>query len=408
MTEQVSDLVLHNNYRQAQSISLSFKQGDKSIEALRGLINSQEEKGKLNRSLEFIPSDEEITERKNAGLGVTRPVISVMISYAKNEMKEELAKARIAEDGYLAKEAEKVFPGELVNAYKNEIHEHPLLSEIVATQVSNDLFNIMGAAFAHRIMSSTGCSFLELAKAWVAARDIFDLPELLAEIESLDNKIASAVQAELINKLKRMVRHASRWIVRRHREQLDCASLIETYKTSLHEVKTNLPKLLSEKSLLKRQAELAYAEQEGVPKALAEKLCNTEQSYALLNIIDVATKLKLDAKLAAQAYFFSEEKLKLTDISGQLNLLPVDSHWQSLAREAMRDDLEWQQKRITRAVLLTMQDKDVEKAYLDWQTQHQSLADRWLKMTDALSAVSTPEFSMCQVALRELLDLSKS
>ncbi|WP_417696365.1 NAD-glutamate dehydrogenase [Psychromonas sp.] len=408
MTDQVSDLVLHNNYRQAQSISLSFLQGHKSIESLRGLINSQEEKGKLNRSLEFIPSDEEITERKNAGLGLTRPVISVMISYAKNEMKEELAKARIAEDGYLAKEAEKVFPAELVKAYKAEIHEHSLLSELVATKVSNDLFNIMGASFAYRIMSSTGCSFLELAKAWVAARDIFDLPELLAEIESLDNKIASAVQAELINKLKRMVRHASRWIIRSHREQLDCASLIKKYRTSLQEVKANLPKLLSEQSLKQRQAELDKAEKEGVPAILAEKLCNTEQSYALLNIIDVASKLKLDPQLAASVYFYSEENLKLADISAQLNLLPVDSHWQLLAREAMRDDLEWQQKRITRAILLMIEGKEFVKAYYDWLELHKNLATRWHKMTEALSAVSTPEFSMCQVALRELLDLSKS
>ena len=408
MTGQVSELVLHNNYRQAQSISLSYLQGHKGIEEFRGLINSQEEKGKLNRSLEFIPSDEEITERKNAELGVTRPVISVMISYAKNEMKEELAKARIAEDGYLAKEAEKIFPGELVKSYKAEIHEHPLLSEIVATQVSNDLFNVMGATFAYRIMSSTGCSFLDLAKAWVAARDIFNLPELLAEIESLDNQIDSAVQTELMNKLMRMVRHATRWFIRSHREQLDCATLIKKYKTSLHAVKANLPKLLSERSLQERQLELDNAKEQGVPIALVEKLSNTEQSYALLNIIDVASKLKVDPQLAAHVYFYSEEKLKLADIAAQLNLLPVDSHWQSLAREAMRDDLEWQQKRITRAVLLTLHDKDVEKAYLDWQVQHQSLADRWHKMTEALSAVSLPEFSMCQVALRELLDLSKS
>ncbi|TEW50663.1 NAD-glutamate dehydrogenase [Psychromonas algicola] len=408
MTDEVSALVLHNNYRQAQSISLAYKQGYQDIEEYRRLIDSQEEKGKLNRALEFIPTDEGITERKNAELGLVRPCISVMISYAKNEMKEELAKARIAEDGYLAKEAEKIFPAALVKAYQSEIHEHPLLSEIVATQVSNDLFNVMGATFAHRIMTSTGCSFLDLAKAWVAARDIFNLPELLADIESLDNKIDNQVQVTLINKLVRMVSHATRWIIRNDRDQLDCALLIEKYKSSLQAVKNNLPKLLSEQILQQREVELAKAKKEGVPDLLANKLSNTEQSYALLSIISVASKLEVDAQLAAQVYFFAEEKLKLVNISLQLNLLPADSHWQSLAKEAMRDDLEWQQKRITGAILLLLKGKDVAKAYTDWESQHQSLADRWHKMSDALTAVSVPEFSMCQVALRELLDLSKS
>ena len=400
-------LCLHNNYRQAQSISISYKHGHQSIEEFRGLIDSQEEKGKLNRALEYIPTDEAITERKNAGMGLMRPGISVMLSYAKNEMKEELAKARIAEDSYLAKEAEKIFPAELVKSYKSEIHEHPLLSEIVATQVSNDLFNVMGATFAHRIMSSTGCSFLELAKGWVAARDIFNLPELLADIESLDNQIDNEVQAKLIYKLIRMVRHACRWIIRNDRDQLDCAALIKKYKSSLHAVKVNLPKLLSEESLQARELALNEAKTEGVPKELSEKLSNTKQSYSLLSIIAVASKLDVDAQLAAQVYFYSEERLKLNKMALQLNLLPVDTHWQSLAREAMRDDLEWQQKRITKAILLTLKGKDVEKAYTDWEIQHQSLADRWHKMADALIAVSMPEFSMCQVALRELLDLSK-
>ena len=408
MTDEVSALVLHNNYRQAQSISLAYKQGYQDIEEFRRLIDNQEEKGKLNRALEFIPTDEVITERKNAELGLVRPCISVMISYAKNEMKEELAKARIAEDGYLAKEAEKIFPEALVKSYQSEIHEHPLLSEIVATQVSNDLFNVMGATFAHRLMTSTGCEFLDLAKAWVAARDIFNLPELLAEIESLDNKIDNQIQVELMSKLVQMVSHATRWIIRSDREHLDCESLIKKYKTSLQTVKNNLPKVLSDQALQQREVELAKAKKEGVPNSLANKLSNTEQSYALLSIISVASKLELDPQLAAQVYFYAEEKLKLVNISLQLNLLPADSYWQSLAKEAMRDDLEWQQKRIAGAILVLLQGKNVAKAYTDWESQHQSLADRWYKMSDALSAVSVPEFSMCQVALRELLDLSKS
>jgi len=408
MTDEVSALVLHNNYRQAQSISLAYKQGYQDIEEFRRLIDSQEEKGKLNRGLEFIPSDEMITERKNAELGLVRPCISVMISYAKNEMKEELAKARISEDSYLAKEAEKIFPAALVKSYPSEIHEHPLLSEIVATQVSNDLFNVMGATFAHRIMTSTGCSFLELAKAWVAARDVFNLPALLADIESLDNRIDNAVQTQLINKLTSMVSHATRWIIRNDREHLDCALLIKKYQSSLQTVTRNLPKLLSEQILQQRDLELNDAKQQGVPEALANKLTNTEQSYALLSIIAVANKMKVSEALAAQVYFYAEEQLNLVNISTQLNLLPADSHWQSLAKEAMRDDLEWQQQRIAGSILTLLKGKNVVKAYEDWQAQHQSLAERWHKMADALAAISTPEFSMCQVALRELLDLSKS
>ena len=173
MTDEVAKIVLANNYRQAQSISLSYRESYKRIEEFRRLIIDLEDKGKLNRALEFIPSDDVLNEYKSAQRGLTRPSISVMLSYAKNELKEELANQKIADDPYLLKEAEKIFPSSLVKKYQKEVHQHPLVTEIVATQVSNDLFNCMGPTFTYRIMASAGCSFLDVSKAWVAARDIF-------------------------------------------------------------------------------------------------------------------------------------------------------------------------------------------------------------------------------------------
>ena len=103
------------------------------------------------------------------------------------------------------------------------------------------------------------------------------------------------------------------------------------------------------------------------------------------------------------------ESLKLFDIGKQLNLLPGDSHWQSLAREAMRDDLEWQQLRISKGILGKVKEgTDIGDAFAEWHTSHHILSERWQRMAEAMLAVSNPEFSMCQVALRELLDLSQS
>ncbi|WP_369433808.1 NAD-glutamate dehydrogenase [Psychromonas sp. MME1] len=140
MTDDVAHLVLCNNYRQAQCVSLTHIGSYKRMEEFRNFINELESKGKLNRELEFIPSDEKLCERKSAHLGLSRPTISVVLAYAKNEMKQELADAHIASDPYLIGEAEKIFPASLVKQYPNEIQQHPLINEIVATQVSNDSF----------------------------------------------------------------------------------------------------------------------------------------------------------------------------------------------------------------------------------------------------------------------------
>jgi len=405
MTEEVGRIVLANNYRQAQSISLSYLEGDKRIDEYRRLIIDLEEKGKLNRALEFIPTDEQLSEYKR----LTRPSISVMLSYAKNELKEALANEKVADDPYLLKEAEKIFPQSLVKEYKKEVHEHPLVMEIVATQVSNDLFNCMGPTFAQRIISSAGCSFLDVAKAWVAARDIFSMSETLQEIEALDNIVTTDVQRILIERLKRMVRHATRWLVRHHRADLDTGSLVERYQAPLKSLVSQLDSLLIGGSFTQRQSVIDCLVADNVPASLAASLASSDQIYAMLGVISIAKKAELKPEQALQVYFHSGESLKLFDISKQLNLLPGESHWQSLAREAMRDDLEWQQLRISRGILEQVKEGvDISDAFVEWHSSHHILSERWQRMAEAMLAVSKPEFSMCQVALRELLDLSHS
>lgn len=409
MTDQVAQIVLKNNYRQAQSISLSYFEGYKRIEEYRRLICNLEEKGKLNRALEFIPTEDLLNERKNSHLGLTRPCIAVMLAYAKNEMKEALANAHVSDDPCLIKEAEKMFPGTLVKQYKNEVHQHPLVNEIVATQISNDIFNCMGATFVHRLMASAGCSFLNICKAWVAAREIFSMLPIMEEIEALDNQVTADLQCDLMLRLKRMVRHGTRWILRNHRTDLDIGLLIAQYQQPIRMLAEQFDTILSGTSVIHRQQEIAALIAANIPEKLAHSLASVDQVYAMLAVISVAAKVQIEPQLAVQAYFHSGENLKLFDVTKQLNLLPVDNNWQSLAREAMHDDLEWQQMRITKSILeMAKGGTDISEAYVQWHSSNHILYERWQRMADALMAVSTPEYSMCQVALRELLDLSQA
>ncbi|MCW8996863.1 MAG: NAD-glutamate dehydrogenase [Psychromonas sp.] len=408
MTDEVAQIVLKNNYRQAQSVSISFIEGYQRIEEYRRLINELEKNGKLNRRLEVIPADDLLSDRKNCQKGLSRPSLAVLLSYAKNEMKQALVEASITDDPYLFNEAEKIFPKSLVARYRKELHQHPLITEIVATQISNDLFNIMGTVFAHNIMESSGCSFPEISKAWVAARDIFDLDSMFEQVESLDNKVSYELQSKLILNLQRMSRHATRWLIRNHRDELDTGELIKKYQAPLQSLVEQIETVLIGKAVIYRKERISALTELSISTSLAHKLASAEQIYSLLNVIAVAAKLEVDAHLAAQIHFLVMDKLKLFDVAKLLSLLTVDSHWQSLAKEAMGDDLEWQHKHITLTILQEMKDKDIEQTFIAWEVQHHNLVQRWLRMADALLAVANPEFSMCQVALRELLDLSSS
>ena len=158
MTDSVSELVLNNNYRQVQAISLVELQSEERFGEYRRFIETMEEQGRIDRALEFLPSDEELVERKSRGQPLTGPELSILISYSKAVLKERLIDSDLGKDPYLVNAVSTAFPHRLVEQFGDEIKSHRLHREIMATQVANDIVNRMGLNFVMRQTKATGGS----------------------------------------------------------------------------------------------------------------------------------------------------------------------------------------------------------------------------------------------------------
>ena len=90
MTDDVAQIVITNAYRQSQSISVTSFRGSEQLKEQQRFIQGLEREGKLDRTLEFLPSDEELSERMAAGQGLTRPELAVLVAYGKMVLKEQL------------------------------------------------------------------------------------------------------------------------------------------------------------------------------------------------------------------------------------------------------------------------------------------------------------------------------
>ena len=88
MTDEVGNLVLGNNYKQTQALSLAARRAFVRIAEYKRLMNDLEGRGKLDRAIEFLPSEDAINERLAEGHGLTRAELSVLISYSKIDLKE--------------------------------------------------------------------------------------------------------------------------------------------------------------------------------------------------------------------------------------------------------------------------------------------------------------------------------
>ncbi|MGY2262741.1 NAD-glutamate dehydrogenase [Pseudomonas sp. SDO55104_S430] len=407
MTDEVGGLVLGNNYKQTQALSLAARRALPRIAEYKRLMNDLEGRGKLDRAIEFLPSEEQINERVAAGHGLTRPELSVLISYSKIDLKEQLLGSLVPDDDYLTRDMETAFPPTLVNKFSDAMRRHRLKREIVSTQIANDLVNHMGITFVQRLKESTGMTPANVAGAYVIVRDIFHLPHWFRQIEALDYKVSADVQLELMDELMRLGRRATRWFLRSRRNEQNAARDVAHFGPHLKELGLSLNELLTGPTLENWKTRYEAYVEAGVPELLARMVAGTSHLYTLLPVIEASDVTGQDPAEVAKAFFAVGEELNITWYLQQISALPVENNWQALAREAFRDDVDWQQRAITISVL-NLCEASVEARLDSWMAQHASMIERWRAMLVEIRAASGTDYAMYAVANRELLDLALS
>jgi glutamate dehydrogenase len=409
MTDGVAQLVLKNNYRQTQAISIAHSDALPRMEEYRRLINAMENAGKLNRRLEFLPPDEDITERKSMGKGLTRPELSVLISYVKGDLKETLINSTLPDEAHLNSEISKVFPVQITKKYGKELGGHRLRREIISTQVANDMVNHMGITFVERLKQSTGATPASIALAYIIARDVFDLEKWWLAIESLDHKVPSSLQLKMMSELMTLIRRACRWLIRNRRSELNVVENMERFREGIRIISKSLPEFLT--GTTKETFEARYDEliEYGVSEGLASIVAGASHLYAALGIVEAHQEGDCQLESVASIYYLLGHRLDLTWFGHQINTLTPLTHWQALAREAFREDLDWQQRALTVGLLkLRVGSQTIEESVDCWMAQYSDLIGRWQQMLTEFKASKDAEFSMYSVALRELLDLAQS
>lgn len=408
MTEEVADLVILDNYRQTQALDLSEILSHHGMGPYRRFISELESAGQIDRELEFLPADDVLKERASSGQGMRLPELSVLISYAKSTLKGDLINSDVPDDLYIHRHLERLFPAVLTERYKDEMYEHRLKREIVATQVANDLVDHMGIVFVRRLMDSTGAGRADIARAYIVARDAFNLPALWAQIEALDNQVPSRVQYSMMLDLMRMIRRATRWFLRMHLG-LSTQDAIEYFRPRLAQLQEGIGELLSGEEQAAWHKRCDELQEAGVPEALASTVAAAPSLYAGLGIIQAARITNEKPQRVAEVFYEIGSRLELPWMIQQVTHLEVRDAWQAQARETFRDDIDRQQLALTTSVLkLEAGSRDTQERVAQWLEQHAELHRRWCRLIDEVRGGSEGGFALFAVAVRELVDLAES
>ncbi len=409
MEDEVGEIVLEDAYNQSESISVTEQQGVSLVKEQIRFIHTMEKAGHLDRALEYIPDDETLLEREKQGKGLTRPELSVLVAYGKMVLKEQLVHDDISNDAYHAKQLVQYFPDELRRNYKDHMDNHPLRAEIIATVLANQMVNEMGCNFVTRLQEETGANVVDIANAYAAAREIFNLGSVLTQVRELDNIATTSAQYDLIYYVRRTLRRLARWLLRNRTGKQCVNELIKLYRADAITITENIDDMLVEEEVAEHNQMAAAWIEQGVTKELANYVARLSSLYSVLDISTVSREKGTTVVQTAKLYYTLGDRLSLHWFLKQINGQAVDNNWQALARAAFREDLDWQQRQLTGQVLSCgcSPDKlDIVKALDDWIIMNEVSLHRWENILNEFKVGSVHEFAKFSVALRELMLLN--
>jgi glutamate dehydrogenase len=400
MTDDVARLVLADNVGQTQALSMAARQATLLLDRQMRFMRHLERIGQLDRAIEFLPSDDEVAERKARGEGLSTPEFAVLLAYCKMWLSEQLVNSDLPEDPWVAQKLPLYFPPLLRERHAALIPRHPLKREITATLVLNQMVNRVGASFVHRMGEISGAKPSQIVRAYLAMSEVFGHDALWQQIEALDNQVDDAVQSAMLNTLKIHSLRATNWFLHAKRLSEPLQPLIERLLPAVQALRDRLLHSVTE------SAQAQDWQRAGVPQALARAVGSIDTLFDALDIADIAASAGQSLDAVAELHFKLSSRLGLRRLQQQIETLASGGFWDNLARFALGDDLAALQRAIALDVLGQGQGRtDAMQALQQWEQDNADEIHSAGKLLAELAEARHCDLAMLSVALRKLRNL---
>jgi glutamate dehydrogenase len=398
MTDEVAALVLVDNFRQAQVLSLAARQAPDHPTEYQRFIALMESSEQLDRAFEGLPTDEQLSERAGRAATLTRPELAVLMAFAKTHIKRALNRTAIADDPQVRRTVFSAFPAVLEARFPDTILRHRLAREIVSTELANDVVHHMGITFVTHLVEFVGATVEEVIRAWLAAAAIFRIRERFRRVETIAG-VTEQTRLEALAELVRLGRRSVRWVLRHERAGLDVAELTARYGPAVATISEHPLALLDPPARELREQRLAALRAAGLATPEAEALCPFANLALALTVAAAATRCGAAPTDLLETYTRLGGELQFDWLLERLAELPHESHWQAMERDALIDDMVMEQTRLAARVYATGGALD------GWLAARPAFRSAWQQAIDDARQANVADFSLYAVTCRKLLNL---
>jgi hypothetical protein len=179
-------------------------------------------------------------------------------------------------------------PAAVEAAGESLVRAHQLRREIVATELVNDLGNLMGSSFLHRVSRDSGLAIPRVVRAWLVASRIAGAPEIRTDLATLEGRFPSETVYRWLAGLARVLEATTHWVLANTAPDSPTPALIDEARTGLATLRGGFARFVAGEDRGLFLSRLGELQDLGVDRTMAERLITLRFLPQLLEIVAAA------------------------------------------------------------------------------------------------------------------------
>jgi len=385
MTDEVAALVLEDNRLQALALSIAEIGGAAAVASQLQLIDTLEAGGNLDRRTEGLAESQTLQRRATDGAGLTRPELAVLLSSTKLVLQDAIEQSALPDDALLEATLMRSFPEPMRDKFKQQIENHRLRREIVATKLANLMVNRLGMVHAFELAEEEGVELAQVAAAFVAVAHLFDLGALWHDLDTA--KIEEKARLLMFDRLAAAIGNLMSDVLRSAGGRVDPSALVGDLGGNVALLGESTGELLS--SEIKAQSarlKKSFVEA-GATDALAGKVTHLFDLDGSVGLARLACDTGIDAEALTCAFSLLGGRLGIDWAQGTAALMNPSDVWERLLVSGLARDFQQMRLELLRRLSRRKDAKtDLDAVVEHWIADHELAVKQFRQMVGRAQA----------------------
>ena len=381
MTDEVAGIVLEDNRLQALAISIAEIGGERAMASQLHLIETLEARGNLDRRTEGLADNQTLQRRAADGMGLTRPELAVLLSSTKLVLQGAIEGSDLPDDPILQDLLLRSFPEPMRKKFREQIENHRLRREIIATKLANAMVNRLGIIHPFELAEEEGVELSQVAASFVAVAHLFDLRSLWTELDTA--KMNEGARLLMFDRLAAATANLMSDVLRTGAGRVKPDEMVAQLGKGVEMLVTDTDQLLG--SELKAQSAKLHEKftSAGASDAMASRVTHMFDLDGSVGLAQLASDTEIPARMMTEAFTDIGAKLGIDWAQSVAATMVPSDVWERLLVSGLARDFQQMRLELLRR-LSRRKDakKDMPSVVESWLGDHEIAVRQFRSMVE--------------------------